>query len=1091
MQELVNLNSFILLFTFIVNAGLGIFIYFRNRHNQVNRSFAALLFCLAIWTLCFLVFQNIRSVQWVLIARRFTPVGSSLLAGYFLFFSLIFPQENKQLSLTTKLVVLVPGFIFSAISVFSSLMIRHIIVDSETLPFLGQVVFGPAYAWFSIYFLLYFCLGLLILLLKYLKSTGKERLQIFYVLFGIFLAGLLGITFSLILPLLGSSQFFTTGPPFTLILAAFVTYAMVKHRLLNVDDFLSRGILVLALVLLIVGTVALLIANNIGFLLTFYTILAELGLGLYVYLKGRHNQANQFFCLLTVVLAAWGFCIYLSNMMLDFNQALLWNRMIFAVSALTPLMAMYFSLHFPFAIKKFSPWLYFVVSLPALFFMFSAVFTDWIVASIYFVLTGTKVIYGPLFPIFAFYLVSYLLHSFVYLATKYNKSHGIHRIQIRYLFFGSFLGSMLAILTNLLLPLLGNDQFTFLGPSFMLLMIGFITYAIVKHRLMSIEVVIQRSSVYAVAMVLIMAFYAIAVMVSETMLRSFMGYTSLFVTGAAALLIAIVYQPLIKSIQHLADRLFFRGRYDYQKTLKEISQKIASVIKLEELSRLIVSSFVDTMKISEISFMLQDKEREHFRSIPIALPRYKKIEIDIDSPIASWLEASKDILVRDEIEDEISRQESMGEVGKESRQGLVAVRDAMERLGIYVWVPIVSKDELIGIIALGEKLSGDIFTTEDIGLLGTLAHQTAVALDNARLYDEVVNMKDYNEEILQSMVSGVLTTDNRGRVVTFNYMAERITGRSSTEVLGKMCEKIWGKRGKITKAIEDSLRDRCYTSQEASIASPERGLVPVAFSSTILRDHQGKKIGALLNIRDLSEVKELEQKVRRADKLSALATMSAGMAHEIKNPLSSMKVLTQLLSRKFDDAEFRQKFSEIIPREINRIDRIVESLLGFARATAPNFEKMSINENLEDTIKYYKDQAKAAEVEIITNFATLPEIEFDKAQLSQVFSNLVLNAIQAMPSGGKLTISTLVGKQVEDQVLNIKIKVADTGHGMPDETAKKLFDPFFTTKYGGTGLGLTITHNIVDGHRGYIDVESRVGQGTTFTVTLPVSQGLI
>jgi two-component system NtrC family sensor kinase len=219
--------------------------------------------------------------------------------------------------------------------------------------------------------------------------------------------------------------------------------------------------------------------------------------------------------------------------------------------------------------------------------------------------------------------------------------------------------------------------------------------------------------------------------------------------------------------------------------------------------------------------------------------------------------------------------------------------------------------------------------------------------------------------------------------------------------------------------------------------------------------------------------------------------MAAGMAHEIKNPLSSMKVLTQLISKKYDDPEYRKKIEEIFPREINRIDRIVESLLGFARATALTFEKTNINEIIEENLVYFEDQAKTANVKIEKSYGQLPEVEVDKGQISQVFSNLILNAIQAMPTGGELKVITTPGKEIEGIVQDVHVQVSDTGQGIPEDILKKLFDPFFTTKYGGTGLGLTITHSIVDGHKGFIDVVSQIGQGTTFTVCLPISQKLV
>ncbi|HVN67492.1 MAG TPA: histidine kinase dimerization/phospho-acceptor domain-containing protein, partial [Candidatus Sulfotelmatobacter sp.] len=504
-------------------------------------------------------------------------------------------------------------------------------------------------------------------------------------------------------------------------------------------------------------------------------------------------------------------------------------------------------------------------------------------------------------------------------------------------------------------------------------------YAIVQHRLMSIEVVAQRGVVYGITTVTIMSLYGAVVIVSEVFLRQVIGYTSSLVTAAAALVIAIAYQPLVGGFQNLTDRLFFRGRYDYQKTLAKISHEIASVIKLEPLSKLIVHSLVKTMRVSEISFLLPDKEREHFRSVPLAEERYKRIEIDIDSPIITWLSGAKDLLVREEIEDEISRQPGDDEAATARRESLAAVFEEMSRLGISLWVPIISKNELIGVIALGNKISGDIFSTEDLSLLDTLANQTAVALENARLYDEVLEMKNYNEDILQSMTNGVLTTDTRGRLITYNHMAERIAGRPAAAVIGRTCEEIWGKRGAITVAIDGTLAGRSCLNFETGLASPEKGLVPVAFSSTLLRDGQGKKIGALLSIQDISEIKELEGKVRRADKLSALATMAAGMAHEIKNPLSSMKVFAQLLPQKYEDPEYRQKLGEIFPREIDRIDRIVESLLGFARATQPTFARINIDDLLEQTVRDFADQAQNAGITIQKNYAKLPEIEVDKS----------------------------------------------------------------------------------------------------------------
>lgn len=817
------------------------------------------------------------------------------------------------------------------------------------------------------------------------------------------------------------------------------------------------------------GTAGLLLTRNPQFLPPLYIVLANLALAAFVLINNRRSGTNLIFALIAALGAVWTVAIFLYSTAASAAAVLAFSKLASAAAALIPGLFLYFTYHFSKEEKLPATPAAAALVLSALGFA-ALSFSRFLVSGV--AETGGRFHFVPgrLFPLFLIYFIGLMLFSFYRLIVKYRRYSGAIRIQIGYVFFGFLVGTAFPMITNLVLPLLGYSDLAGIGPFALIITLGIISYAIVRHRLMSIEVVIQRSAVYALVTLLIMSVYALAVMVSELYLRRVLGYSSLLVTALAALVIAMVYQPLVRLFQNFTDRIFFRWRYDYQKTLSRISQQIASVIKLEELASLIVASFLDTMKIAEISFLLP--EREHFRSIPLNLPRYKRIEIDAKNPIITRLAATREVLVREEIEDPI-------------------VGDAMERLGISVWLPIISQDELIGIIALGNKLSGDIFTAEDLALLTTLANQTAVALENARLYDEVLTVKNYNEEILQSMTNGVITTDIRGRIVTYNPMAERITGRQSGDVLGRNCEEVWGKRGAVSQAIDATLKGAPCLNYETGISSPERGLVPVALSSTLLRDSQGKKSGALLSIQDLTELKELEDKIRRADKLTALATMAAGMAHEIKNPLSSMKVFAQLLPLKINDPEYRQKLGEILPREIDRIDRIVESLLGFARSTALSFEKTRIEDILEEDLKYFAGKAADSGVKIVRRFAELPPADIDKNQLAQVFSNLILNAIQAMPEGGELTVATLPGRKVDEQLQTIKVAVTDTGHGISEEMQKKLFDPFFTTKYGGTGLGLTISHSIVDGHKGFIDVESQPGKGTTFTVTLPVSQGLL
>ncbi|MCU0640637.1 MAG: ATP-binding protein [Candidatus Margulisbacteria bacterium] len=818
------------------------------------------------------------------------------------------------------------------------------------------------------------------------------------------------------------------------------------------------------------ASVGLLLTEQSQYLPPLLIGLANLALAAFVLLSDRQSRTNFNFALTATLAAGWTVSIFMYSLATTEAAALYWSQLAAAFAALIPAVFFYFTHYFSRDEWSINFPVRLAIKLSAVVFAVLS-FSRFIVAGTTVLAGRHHFLPGMLFPLFLVYFIGLMLFSFYRLAIRYQHSAGALRLQIGYIFFAFLVGTSFPIVTNLILPLSGYSDLAGIGPLALIITLGIISYTIIRHRLMSIEIVIQRGVVYAIATVLIMSLYALAVMTSELYLRRAIGYNSVFVTALAALALAALYQPVIRLLQQVADRLFFRGRYNYQKTLRHISQELAAVIRLDQLVKLVVTVLNKTMQVSESAFLLA--ERGRFRSLPLELPGYKQLELDANNPLIARLIASRAALSRDELTAEPE------------------LRAAMERLGVAVWLPIISQEQLIGLIALGDKLSGDSYSTEDLALLATLASQTAVALENARLYDEVLAVKNYNEEVLRNMTSGVLTTDTRGQVVTFNPMAEKITGRAAAAVIGRSCVEVWGERGALTQVVMGTLHGRACLNYETGLMSPERGLVPVAFSSVLLRNNQEKKSGALLLIQDLTERKELEDKIRRADKLTALATMAAGMAHEIKNPLSSMKVFAQLLPLKINDPEYRQKLGEIMPREIDRIDRIVENLLGFARSTALTFVRLPITELLEDDLRYFADKAADAGVRIVRRYAELPPVEIDREQLSQVFSNLILNALQAMPEGGELTVTTAPGKTVDEQLQSIRVSIADTGHGISPEMQKKLFDPFFTTKYGGTGLGLTVSHSIVDGHKGFIDLESKLGQGTTFTVTLPVSQGLL
>ena len=255
-------------------------------------------------------------------------------------------------------------------------------------------------------------------------------------------------------------------------------------------------------------------------------------------------------------------------------------------------------------------------------------------------------------------------------------------------------------------------------------------------------------------------------------------------------------------------------------------------------------------------------------------------------------------------------------------------------------------------------------------------------------------------------------------------------------------------------------------------------------NTSFLEDGRGENMGLLVVINDVTEVKALEAQMRQSDRLAALGTLSAGLAHEIRNPLSAIKTFVQLLPRKISNPAFFDKFQTTVPRELNRINDLIESLLELARPPKLAFQLTSLSGCLSQVEDLYRDKLEAANITLeITQEEYLPELWADREHLVRALSNIVLNALEAMPEGGKLTV------KAEELAGGVILHFTDTGVGMDEATKDKIFNPFFTTKDTGTGLGLAMTHKIIQEHGGEIKVDSLIGKGTTFTLTIPVVQG--
>jgi two-component system sensor histidine kinase HydH len=340
----------------------------------------------------------------------------------------------------------------------------------------------------------------------------------------------------------------------------------------------------------------------------------------------------------------------------------------------------------------------------------------------------------------------------------------------------------------------------------------------------------------------------------------------------------------------------------------------------------------------------------------------------------------------------------------------------------------------------------------------------------------------FADEVVTNLPVGLIATDKNGKIAFFNSAAERITGLDLSKARGEDPEDILPKHFCGLKEYLD--RGESISEKEMACEFAEDKIVPVSVSASKIINEEGQFVGQVLILRDLGEVRRLQDEVRRKEKLAAIGGLAAGVAHEIRNPLSSIKGLASYFKNKFEENSDDKEAAGVMIQEVDRLNRVISELLEFARPTQLNPKSTDINELLEHSVRLIQQEATTKGVTIKLNLSQQQLFaEIDSDRFSQCLLNLYLNAFQAMDNGGQLTIENFI---TEESLIKIEIK--DTGSGIHNEELNKIFDPYFTTKTQGTGLGLAIVHKIIEAHRGEIKVRSVPGHGTVFTIIIPVKQ---
>jgi two-component system sensor histidine kinase HydH len=372
-------------------------------------------------------------------------------------------------------------------------------------------------------------------------------------------------------------------------------------------------------------------------------------------------------------------------------------------------------------------------------------------------------------------------------------------------------------------------------------------------------------------------------------------------------------------------------------------------------------------------------------------------------------------------------------------------------------------------------------------ILGSGALFFIFVIQNYYLVDKTLRQtKDYTRQVIANMANGLLSIDTEGKIASYNQPALDFLGLTESEAkgrdLGSLFDfELYGIRNTIANCVSVLDREILHKNKKGEF-------IPLALSATPIRAETGACQGAVIVLRDLSEIKKLEEKVRRSEKLAAIGELAAGVAHEIRNPLSSIRGFAQFLKHSLKDKPQEKEYAETMVTEVDRINKVVTDLLTFARPMTVEISPTDITELIEHSVRLVEADALSRNVNIQMKISDLSKLPMDGNQITQALLNLLLNALEALPPKGNIEI----GAELDASDSRLHIWVKDDGPGIPSSRMEKIFEPFYTTHEKGTGLGLAIVHKIVENHNGETIVNSPPTgspRGCCFSIVIPVDVG--
>lgn len=613
-------------------------------------------------------------------------------------------------------------------------------------------------------------------------------------------------------------------------------------------------------------------------------------------------------------------------------------------------------------------------------------------------------------------------------------------------------------------------------------------YAIVRYRLMDADILFRRGVVYSLAAMAIIAVYFLVIAAAAALVHARAPDL-----GAAGWILAIVvtallFEPVKNWLRERLDRLFYRERYDYRRTLIEFARQMNAEPRLEPLLAQVADRLSATLSLGRLAVFSAAAGGGYRLAVSRGLPGGIGAEPPADGagdtrlgfldPAAGFYRGGRIFI------------ENPGHpAAMPEPYGPMAAA-----LDLNYFLPCEIQGRVVGVLGLGKTSGGNLLSSEDVALVETLAGYLAVAMDHARLYatlrrqaGEYERLKEFNENILEGVAVGIAAVDAEDRIESWNAQMEALTGRRREAVLGQSVARALGQA-----FAGEYYRRRGYGGGHAyrmRLALGPAGERTIHFALAPLVNRRLAVVGGIILIEDVTAQWELEQKLAQAERLGSVGLLAAGVAHEVNTPLAVIANYTQMLAKQLGPGDPRAGMVDTITRQAFRASEIISNLLHFSRTGGGALHPLNLNQVIGDTLALAEHPLRSAGIRVTADLAAdLPRMAGDPGRLQQVFLNLILNARDAMAGGGLLRVRSFAAGAT------VCAEVADSGAGISAEAQHHIFDPFFTTKTpdrsgpvpsSGTGLGLSVTYGIIQEHEGSIHVSSAPGAGACFRLEFP------